>query len=249
MGGRVPKWSTLSAYLPVCPGYIGRQIAGGSIRARGQTGSGPSVSMGKRATMGDLVRRIQAGDAVSGLDEALKEAKLGDSEFSCVHAMLVYVRSEGCRELYVGGTDGSHALLRVLCEQKGVEQGDTGSTGDTELEGMDMLCEYCLPTSPVSVAACARGSNALNLVALFWREFPDAALLIELGGGGGGLLDREDTGKPVYGYVLCGIQGVPETWGPFSLNSWRRLRRRSDDESVTFMAPRPVPAQVPTTAV
>ena len=156
------------------------------------------------------------------VEEALNKAHLADEEYSCVHALLVYVKAEQCKEFYVGGVDGSTCLLRVMCEE--------ADTADAQ-NGLDIICEHVLPTEPVTITACVRRQAALNLIALFWRKYPGAPILVELG--------SDAQGQAAYGYVLCGIEGEANTWGPFDLNNWRILGHRDDNSKITFMTPKP----------
>ena len=174
--------------------------------------------------MAELIARLEQKEEIEDIETLLKEVKLSEDEFSCVHALLVFIRADSCKELYIGGVEGSTSLLRLLCEE---------TIGAGETDGLDMICEYCLPTTPITTVACVRKNDALNLVGAFWRRFPASPVLVEVG--------KEDDGESEYGYVLCGIEGIPDTWGPFDLNNWRMLRRRDDDAKVTFMTPRPVP--------
>ena len=185
-----------------------------------------SASVGKCRATTSFLDNLERGEEVPGLEDLLKAINLGDAEFSGVHALLVFVRADKCKEFYVGGVEGCSSLLRVTCEQTDEQPGASHGGGGPAL---DIICEYCLATTPVTAVACVRKNDALNLIALFWMKFPSSPILVELGE------------SKAYGYVLCGIQGVPETWGPFDLNHWRSLRQRRDDSNVTFMAPKPNP--------
>ena len=174
-------------------------------------------------TMTELLQRLEAGDAIETIERLekfeseLEAVRFGPSELAAVKALLVFLRTEKCNEVYIGGVEGSKSMLQIDAQVDEADQIDVISS---------FLLIPAAEDGPVRTVAVARRGAALNLTALFWRGNADAPLLLECDG--------------TYGHVLCGLEGVPDSWAPLTLNHWRTLERTSDvDARIAFAKPRP----------
>jgi hypothetical protein len=146
------------------------------------------------------------------IDDKLNGIMLSSFEFACVQALLLYMKSQKCASLYVGGDGRSEKMLQVHVECN-------------EDDAVDILAMVLISQEgAVEPKAMARSAAALNLVGLFWRAWPDAPVVIECATSG-------------YAHVLCGIQETPQSWNAFTLSHWTHLETQYS-EKVTFLTPR-----------
>ena len=164
--------------------------------------------------MSTLIRELERGVNNEALNEDLEKVELSDIEFSTVNALLMFIRNEKCEELCIGGESGSSSLLQIhACID--------------ETDNVDIIASFLKPgTDDINNVAAARHQPALNLIAAFWRTFPETPLL---------MADKNGD----YGHVVCGLEAKEETWAPFSLSQWRTLRRvaTGENERVAFAKP------------
>lgn len=147
------------------------------------------------------------------IDEKLKDIVLSSSEFACVQALLLYIKSQKCSSLYIGGDGNSDKMLQV--------QAESNENGAVDILAMVLVSQV----GTVEPMTMARRAAALNLIGLFWKAWPEAPVVIEYA-------------TNEYGHVLCGIQETPESWNAFTLSHWTHLETHYNDK-VTFLSPHP----------
>ena len=88
------------------------------------------------------------------IDEKLKDIVLSTSEFACVQALLLYIKSQKCNSLYIGGDGKSDKMLQV--------QAESNEAGAVDILAMVLISQE----GTVEPMTMARSAAALNLIGL-----------------------------------------------------------------------------------
>jgi len=156
----------------------------------------------------EVVEKLKARQ--TDVEDILKAIEFSPLEVACVQALLSFSKHYDQKQFYVGGVEGSSCALEV-------------HIGVSDSDGLDVLVSFLLPEEDVNCVKTVRHTDALNLIASFWRVYKSSPVLIQM----------EDNS---FGFVLCGLQTAEDSYKPFTLEQFTYINTKVDPTNLMAFA-------------